>query len=174
MLAAARQVGLGGVDSVRVERLAKALGVSKGSFYWHFTDRAALLRAVVEGWEQRSTLAVIEDVERGENTPSAKLWALFEQVFGTPTELDAFEAAVRSWAGRDDAVKKVVRRVDRRRLRFVADLLTEAGVPKQESARRSELLYCTLIGEFVRRTYGGSKLDRAALRSLHEMLLRDR
>ena len=158
---------------MRVERLAKSLGVSKGSFYWHFDDRAALLAAVVNAWEQRSTLTVIEDVERDAAEPGAKLWALFEQVFGTPTSLDAFEAAVRSWAGHDEAVKKVVRRVDKRRLRFVAELLVEAGLPKQESMRRSELLYCTLIGEFVRRTYGGSKLDRAALRSLHDMLLRD-
>lgn len=169
--AAARQMATGGVDSVRVERLAKELKVSKGSFYWHFSDRATLLAEVLKVWEEESTLAVIADVERQDEDPKLKLWALFEEAFGAPAEHDALEAAIRTWASRDDLVQRVVRRVDRRRLRFVTDLLSASGLPQAEALRRAELLYCALIGESVRRSYGQAKLSRKSLRSLHSMLL---
>lgn len=156
---------------MRVEPLAKELGVSKGSFYWHFSDRAAFLEAIVDAWEQQGTHAIIEAVERGPDDPSERLWALFERTFGTEAEVDAFETAVRAWATRDAHARAVTKRVDRRRLAFVADLLRAAGIPKAEAKRRADLLYCTLIGEFFQRSYGKAKLERTALRSLHRLLL---
>lgn len=169
--AATFQLAQGGVESVRVERLAKTLGVSKGSFYWHFEDRGALLTSVLETWEQQGTLRIIETVDRREAHAADRLWALFDQVFGGPAELDAFEAGVRAWAAQAPEVKRVVRRVDRRRLSYVANLLVEAGIPAAEAKRRSELMYCTLMGEFLQRTYGKERLSRPTLRALHTMLL---
>lgn len=169
--AAATQFAQGGADAVRVEPLAKNLGVSKGSFYWHFTDRAALLAAVVDAWEQRGTLEIIDAVEQATEDPAERLWALFERAFGTPPAIDGFETAIRTWASRDEHTRKVTKRVDRRRLAFVTDLLVQAGIPKPEAKRRADLLYCTLIGEYLQRGYGLRKLDRAALRSLHRLLL---
>jgi len=171
--AAATRFAEGGADAVRVEPLAKALGVSKGSFYWHFRDRAALLTAVVDAWEQRGTLEIIEAVEQQADDPAARLWALFERTFGTPAMADAFETAVRAWASRDAHAQAVAKRVDRRRLAFVAELLHSAGIPKPEAKRRADILYCALIGEYLQRNYGKPKLSRATLRSLHEMMLRD-
>lgn len=156
---------------MRVEPLAKDLGVSKGSFYWHFSDRAALLDAVVDTWERRGTLAIIEAVERGSETPAERLWTLFERTFGTDADVDAFETAVRAWATRDPHAQAVTHRVDRQRLTFVSNLLHAAGIPKAEAKRRADLLYCTLIGEFFQRSYGKAKLPRATLRSLHRLLL---
>ena len=169
--AATLRLAQGGVASVRVEALAKELKVSKGSFYWHFQDRQALLDSVLEFWEQNGTLRIIEQVDKAESTPSARLWSLFQRVFGAPLELDAFEASVRAWAGQDAAVKKVVRRVDRRRLAYVSDLLVAAGIDEGEAKRRSELLYCTLMGEFLQRTYGKARIGKDTLRSFHAMLL---
>lgn len=156
---------------MRVEPLAKALGVSKGSFYWHFTDRAALLHAIVDAWEQRGTLEIIDAVEQQADDPADRLWALFERTFGTPSSVDAFETSIRGWAGQDEHARTVAKRVDRRRLAFVAGLLRDAGIPKSEAKRRADLLYCTLIGEYLQRGYGKPKLERAALRSLHRLLL---
>lgn len=156
---------------MRVERLAKALGVSKGSFYWHFDDRAALLQAVVHAWEREGTLDIIEAVEAHSDDAANRLSALLERIFGAPSELDGFEAAVRAWAAIDDEVKEVVRRVDSRRLRFVAELLRAAGIAKLEARRRAQLLYCVLIGEYVQRGYGKARLDRPTLASLHTLLL---
>ena len=61
--AAFRLLGRRGIAAVGVEPLAKALGVTKGSFYWHFTDRRALLQALLAYWEERETSAIIADVE---------------------------------------------------------------------------------------------------------------
>lgn len=169
--AAATRFAEGGADAVRVEPLAKALGVSKGSFYWHFEDRAALLAAVVDAWEQRGTLEIIDAVEQASDDPSERLWALFDRAFGTPPTIDGFETAVRTWAARDDHTRKVTKRVDRRRLAFVTELLVAAGIPKSEAKRRADVLYCTLIGEYLQRGYGFRKLERPALRSLHRLLL---
>ncbi len=151
--------------------MAKELGVSKGSFYWHFTNRAALLAAVVDAWERRGTLEIIESVRAQTQDPADRLWALFERTFGTPSSSDAFETSVRAWAGQDTHAARVARRVDERRLRFVADLLVDAGIPRAEAKRRADLLYCTLIGEYLQRRYGKKRLDRGALRSLHRLLL---
>lgn len=161
----------GGADAVRVEPLAKSLGVSKGSFYWHFADRAALLAAIVDAWERRGTLEIIETVEQASEDPAERLWALFEQTFGTPSAADAFENGIRAWAGQDAHARAVAKRVDKQRLAFVASLLRDAGIPKAEAKRRADLLYCTLIGEYLQRGYGKPKLERAALRSLHRLLL---
>ncbi len=169
--AAAARFSEHGADGVRIEPLAESLGVSKGSFYWHFKDRAALLAAVVDAWEQRGTLEIIKGVEAESDDPADQLWALFERTFGTPTTVDAFETAVRSWASQDPHTRKLTKRVDRKRLAFVAGLLHAAGIPKAESKRRAELLYCTLIGEFLQRSYGKQRLGRGALRSLHRLLL---
>ncbi|MEZ4247941.1 MAG: TetR/AcrR family transcriptional regulator [Polyangiales bacterium] len=169
--AATLRFAASGADAVRVEPLAKELGVSKGSFYWHFVDRAALLEAVVDAWERHGTYAIIEAVERGSETPAERLWSLFEHTFGTPTEVEAFETAVRAWATLDPHARAVAKRVDARRLAFVTELLCAAGIPKPEAKRRADLLYCALIGELFQRSYGKPKLRRDALRSLHGMLL---
>jgi AcrR family transcriptional regulator len=60
----ARALAAGGPDAVRVDRLAQTLHVTRGGFYWHFEDRAALLDAILDAWERRSTDEVLERVER--------------------------------------------------------------------------------------------------------------
>src|SRR5213592_85092 len=59
-----RALAAGGPDAVRIEPLARALGVTRGGFYWHFKDRRALLDAILDAWERRSTDEVLERVER--------------------------------------------------------------------------------------------------------------
>lgn len=169
--AATHQLAEGGVESVRVEALARDLGVSKGSFYWHFADREALLAAVLAAWERQGTLRIIEVVDEEADTGPRRLWSLFQKIFGSPIEIDGFEAALRSWAARAPEVQKAVRRVDRRRVGYVAELLIQSGFERNEAKRRAELLYCTLVGEFLQRTYGKPRLSQPALRSMYAMLL---
>src|SRR5215217_5141721 len=71
----------GGIDAVAVEPLARRLGVTKGSFYWHFKDRRALLEATLEGWEEESTEARIS-ASRRISDRRERLIRLGEEVFG--------------------------------------------------------------------------------------------
>src|SRR6266550_6920186 len=72
-----RALGVGGLDAVRIEKLALALGVTKGGFYGHFDDRRALLDEMLDAWERVGVDAVIERVEGGVGDARAKLRRLF-------------------------------------------------------------------------------------------------
>src|SRR3954453_5267818 len=72
-----RALGVGGPDAVRIEKLAQALGVTKGGFYWHFDHRSALLDEMLDAWERVGVDAVIERVESEGGDARAKLRRLF-------------------------------------------------------------------------------------------------
>ena len=98
-LAALRALAEGGVPAVRVEVLARRLGVTKGSFYHHFESRRQLLDRAVEAWEQLATEQVIETVNAGAGTPEERLVALAKVVFPAHEMNDAIEAALRAKFG---------------------------------------------------------------------------
>ncbi len=159
-----------GVDGLRVERLAPMLGVTKGSFYWHFMDRAELLDAVLVEWEHVATDRVIEAVERASAEPAERLRELTRLVFRTGGPLDR---AVRAWGAHDERAAKVVSRVDARRYRFVCAQLEGHGFGPALARVRARLLYTALIGE----QHTSLRLNRStrvewALRNL-ELLLGD-
>lgn len=74
---ALRAFAAGGPDAVRIEPLARVLGVTKGGFYWHFGDRSALLEEMLDTWEQMSVDEVIERVEGDGGDARARLRRLF-------------------------------------------------------------------------------------------------
>src|SRR2546429_657594 len=80
--AALDAMSVGGLEAVAVEPLAKALGITKGSFYWHFKNRDALIRAALELWEKRETVDVIARAEQ-ESNPRERMHSLFRQVANT-------------------------------------------------------------------------------------------
>ena len=174
VLAAEHTLARQGIDAVRVETLARDLGVSKGSFYWHFKDREALLTALQEDWEARGTSAIIARVDAAAQEPAARLHFLIERVFATPSEHQLLETAMRAWGTIDRKVGARVQRIDKRRIDYVAKLLQETGLEKQEAARRSRIMYATLVGEFLMRSHGASGLTSEALQSLYAMLLHTR
>ncbi len=133
-----------GVEAVRVEPLARALGVTKGSFYWHFSDRRELLDAILLRWEQLATHDVIETVERVSDEPRERLRELTRLVFRHGGPLDR---AVRAWATHDDGASNAIARVDAERYAFVRRLLENHGLPAEVAARRAHLLYTSLVGE---------------------------
>lgn len=149
-----------GVDGVRIERLAARLGVTKGSFYWHFSDRAALLDALLEDWERRATTAVIEDVDGAAEDPRARLYLLLRSTTMVPSAPDV-EQSIRAWGLKDKSVRRRLERVDARREAYVTSLLEAAGVPREAAARRARVMYLALIGEYARVAHGGSPTERA-------------
>lgn len=114
----------GGVEAVRVELLAKALGVTKGGFYGYFADRQALLDEMLDAWEQDVTTGVIERVEAGGGDARTKLLRVFEVAREGEALLTDIvtDFSVRDWARRDPAVAARLRRVDNRRMNYLRDL----------------------------------------------------
>lgn len=141
---ALRVMAAEGVEAVRVEPLARALEVTKGSFYWHFADRQALLDALLAEWERLATYDVIKTVEKAHEAPDERLRELTRVVFRHGGPLDR---AIRAWGAHDESAAKAIARVDAKRYDFVRGLLEEHGLPKQQAAIRARLLYTSLVGE---------------------------
>ncbi|MBT0994028.1 TetR/AcrR family transcriptional regulator [Cellulomonas sp. DKR-3] len=130
-----------GLHAVRVEPLARAVGATKGSFYWHFADRPELVRAVVERWEAAQTDAVIELAETG-GTPRERIEALFAAVARMRRDAAALLYVEAAAEGVGDAV----RRVSQRRVDYLAGLLVELGHAPEEARRRSLVALATVLG----------------------------
>jgi AcrR family transcriptional regulator len=139
-----RRLARHGVEGVRVEPLAKDLGVTKGSFYWHFGDRADLLAAMLQLWAETATEAVIDRAEEAGPEPQARLERLTMIVSeGINVQL---ELALRDWARRDPSVGRVVEEIDGRRTDYVRQLLRESGFAPIEVEARAFLLYSAMLG----------------------------
>lgn len=165
VIAATVALGAAGVDGVRVEPLARQLKTSKGSFYWHFRDRADLLDALLTLWEDEGTEQVIAAAAHLP-TPAARLDAVLEEavqfdVHGA--EVSAVEGAIRAWAGQDEATAARVRKIDARRVDYLRDELLLAGHPPEVALRRAEGLYLALLGYYAAHRYGSPSATGDAL-----------
>src|SRR5579884_1377291 len=140
-----RSLGVGGPDAVRIEKLAQALGVSKGGFYWHFQDREALLGEMLDAWERVMIDEVIERVEAGGGDARAKLRRL-SRLAGSGDELVKIDLAIRDWARRDKAVARRLRRIDNRRMDYMRSLLRDFCGDDDEVEVRCLLLLALWIG----------------------------
>ncbi len=170
VLAAMRRLATHGVSQVRVEPLATQLGVSKGSFYWHFSDRNALLAAVLDLWESQGTEAIIVTVEAAGTDAATRMRVLIRETFGQPQH-DGIELGIRAWARHDANARATAERVDQRRLDYVTSLITACGLPEQQARTRAEFMYRTLIGEFVLRSQGREPLAESTLTALSASLV---
>jgi len=148
-LAALAVIAQRGVDQVTVEGLARDLGVTKGSFYWHFEDRAALIAAALDEWERSATTALIAWLDRVDD-PIERLHALFTVSFADQ-ERGPLDAALVVRAD-DPVVGPVVRRVAEQRVAFLERLFRQAGLPPAKARMRAREGYSTYVGHFhVRR-----------------------
>ena len=140
-----RALGVGGPDAVRIEKLAQALGVTKGGFYWHFDDRPALLEEMLDAWERLVVDEVMERVEGGGGGARAKLRRLFA-LASSSGDLMKIELAVRDWARRDKAVAKRLRRIDNRRMEYMRSLFGDFCPDEDEVEVRCMLVMSLFIG----------------------------
>jgi AcrR family transcriptional regulator len=154
VVAALDALGSDGMGALAVEGLASRLGASKGSFYWHFADRGALIDAVVLEWEQDRTESVIEELDSLED-PTERLRRLFELSFANPSA-GRVEAELAEHAD-DPSIGPALERVTRRRLAFLAAAFRDLGFGRAAAADRAMIAYSAFLGlAIVQRADGGS------------------
>ncbi|MGI9157552.1 MAG: TetR/AcrR family transcriptional regulator [Marmoricola sp.] len=170
--AALEVLGEGGLSAIAVEPIAARLGATKGSFYWHFTSREALVKAALERWTQLNTEDVIAQLDQ-EPDPAVRLRRLFDLVIGSG-HVSRAELALLADAD-DPLVAPVLARATARRVAFIADCYRGMGLRPVESRHRAVLAYTAHIGLIqAQRASGGALVpprERAAyLRMLYAAL----
>jgi AcrR family transcriptional regulator len=153
-----------GFTALKAEPLAKAMGVSRGSFYWHFNDVEAFHAAVLKHWREVAAEQIIADVEAAADNDNP-LALLLRRVFG---ERMALENAVRSWATVDPAARAAVQAIDRRRLAYIESLFRASGLSPDVACARAQILYWAFLG-FAR---SDKPLPRAQQQAVLDEMLR--
>ncbi|MBR0689476.1 TetR/AcrR family transcriptional regulator [Bradyrhizobium manausense] len=151
-----------GFTALKADPLAKAMGVSRGSFYWHFADLGAFHAAVLKRWREIAAEEIIAGVEAEGGEP---LKALLRRTFGARLDL---ERAVRNWAAFDPAAQAAVRAIDRRRLDYIETLLERRGFSATSAQARAQILYWTFLGFAL----SGAPVPAARLKGLLDEIQR--
>ena len=134
-----------GPKGLKAEVLARRIGTTKGSFYWHFQDVEQFHAAMLSYWEQRAFTDIVAHLAHEPSVPKRlrllgqiaanAAWPGYE---GTP-----IEPAIRAWSRSEPHVSQAVQRVDAQRLDYLTAMLGEIGLTNPDFAR---LIYAGLIG----------------------------
>ncbi|KXV05329.1 TetR family transcriptional regulator [Caballeronia megalochromosomata] len=147
------------IDAVRVEVLAKEMGVTKGSFYWHFKDRDDLLQRMLTAWRDEATEQIIYRFESRQLSARELIHDLLTLPFrgAAAREAAATELAIRAWARRDDAARRVLDEVDAKRLTYITQCFRALGFSATESRSRAFALYSYELSEALLSSQGTTK-----------------
>lgn len=133
----------GGLQNIAIEVLAKRLGVTKGSFYWHFESRDALILAALELWESQEQEQVFGQLD-ALSDPQARMTALVTLV---ASELKAHKIYSELLKAIDHPlVKPVLERVSQRRIDYLTASFRQAGLPRKSAHSRALLIYAAYVG----------------------------
>jgi AcrR family transcriptional regulator len=161
-----------GIDRVRVDLLAQQLGVTRGSFYWHFRDREDLLRRVLRAWHELATEQLTARLENAHTDALEQLRDVVSLPFrGRSAERAArIELAIRAWARRDEMARHAVDEADASRIGYIAQIFSALGFAIAEARARAFLLYSYVVAE-SQMSNQGTTAQRAARSRLVEKLL---
>jgi AcrR family transcriptional regulator len=163
-----------GVEGVRVEVLAKNLGVTKGGFYRRFRDRAALLEGMLRSWQEGRIAAIERQTSLDGATARERLKALI-QLYSERMNAQgmAVELSIRQWARSDDKAAAAVASVDAARLKNVGHLYRATGLPAEEADAQAFLFYCFIFGQSLLFPQRGPRRRAQLVAKSAEKLLED-
>jgi AcrR family transcriptional regulator len=134
-----------GLQGLRIMSIAQQLGVTKGSFYWHFSNLDEYQSALLEEWEQRHTRQIIQYVDSQGGDAMSKLRNLMTVTVNADASL---AKAIRSWAETNPLVHAAQSRVDHDRLVYLESLIAKLGWADKQAQTFARWMYCALIGHF--------------------------
>ncbi len=149
LAAAEKKLVSGGIDSVKIGTLAKDLGVTRGSFYWHFKDRDHLLSVMLDSWHSMS-LRTFDDLLLGEGSSGMEEFLRLVHLWIDEEDFDAaFEAAIRDWARVSEDVAEVVKDVDEGRIKAIKRIFLDFGYDDDEAFIRARITYFHQVGYYT-------------------------
>jgi AcrR family transcriptional regulator len=160
-----------GESELRIDRLVRALGVTKGSFYWHFENRADFVHTLAVYWEQWSTNRVVEELGDATSDPKTVLLKIHEIV--GRDDLVRYELVMRAWATHEPDVARIVESVDRTRFDFVRRQFRRLGYRGRELDIRARAFVVTTSLWSVINRDESQKLRLKRLGAVLEILTRD-
>jgi AcrR family transcriptional regulator len=138
-----------GVEAVRIEILARDLGATKGSFYWHFKDREELLSRMLIQWEGEEIQWL--EAEREAHSGAAARWARFVERSAN-ADRARLEVSFRAWARRDDVIASHVAAIEARRRAHIVSVLRDVGFNPSTADKWSEIAMLVHLGWMDRAT----------------------
>ena len=161
-----------GIDHVRVDVLATQLGVTRGSFYWHFRDREDLLRRVLEAWRNRATVQLTRRLTLAGQDARAQL----RDVISLPhrgrsaARAARIELAIRAWARRDQMAREAVDEADQQRIAYHGQIFESLGFGPDEATLRAFVVYSYEVAESLLHQQGQTQ-DRQRRQAFVEALM---
>ena len=137
-----------GIDAVRITRLAEDLGVTRGSFYWHFENREDLIAALVSYWKDKNTRAIRESVDNASSLAEG-IFRFFETCIDATLFDPRLDLALREWARRSDSVRNMVDIEDEARIASLRDFFIRCNYAMPEALIRARVLYFSQIGFYA-------------------------
>ena len=160
IVAGLRLLATEGPGAVKVGAMAERLGVSRGSFYWHFRDFADFRSQLLDSWRERTVDQIIREFESNPEAPD-RLQQLVKKAFFGRRGLDR---AIRTWAATEPDVKAMVAAVDARRVAYMAELLIATGVDADHAQSRAAFLYWAYLGQAIVMDPATAAIDEEALK----------
>ncbi len=157
-----------GIHAVTIERLASSLGVTRGSFYHHFHDRAELQMALLEYWQVEATGRIAEQVAALQLDPGTTLLALSRAI--RHSKAAQYDVAFRNWALHDDEAMAVVRKTDEQRLGFIREQFARAGFTGKDLENRARLFYYYELADPMVFAEQAEDLEDALVEVRHRLL----
>lgn len=137
-----------GVDDVKVDRLAKQMRVTRGSFYWHFQHRKDLLDALLTDWEARNYFEIAQIRARWAKT-APDLTEVVASWLDADPAFPSFDVAVRAWARKSTDVAEAVERADAAWIGLLQELFQKSGYDSDESLVRARITHFHQIGYYA-------------------------
>lgn len=162
-----------GIDHVKVDVLATQLGVTRGSFYWHFRDRQDLLRRVLQAWSNVTTQQLTRRLEAAHTHPLQQLRDMISLPFRGRAAARAarIELAIRAWARRDAMARQAVDDGDAARLAYHRQVFQALGFDDHEAALRGFILYSYEVAESVLSRQGTAAQKQARSAFVERLVL---
>ncbi|WP_425046014.1 TetR/AcrR family transcriptional regulator [Primorskyibacter sp. S87] len=134
-----------GADGIRIVPLATQLGLTSGSFYWHFKNVQDLLDQVLEHWEHHLTDHIVQDAQTFDGPPDERILNLMLQVVREDAAVP--DHAISAWARHDEQARNVYLRTVQKRFDFAKWMFEEAGFDPAEAQTRGRLMVTSLMGD---------------------------